>query len=81
MICKNNSVSELQAKVCYNLMTMCDIISFPEDLIQLGGKYLVWCFFLLINFIQTGSGAHPATYPVGVRDRAAGAWSWSPTSI
>jgi hypothetical protein len=36
--------------------------------------------------VQTGSGAHPAFYPMGTRgafpgDKAAGAWSWPFTSI
>jgi hypothetical protein len=36
--------------------------------------------------IQNGSGAHPASYPMGTRDsfprgKAAGAWSWPLTSI
>jgi len=36
--------------------------------------------------VQTGSGAHLASYPVGIRnpfpgDKAAGAWSWSLISI
>jgi hypothetical protein len=42
--------------------------------------------FSLLHSTQTGSGAHPAFYPMGVRgsfsrDRAAGAWSWPLTSI
>jgi hypothetical protein len=41
--------------------------------------------FSLIHSIQTGSGTHPASYPVGTGDsfpggKAAGAWSWSLTS-
>jgi len=36
--------------------------------------------------IQTGSAAHPASYPTGTRcyfpgTKAAGAWSWPLTSI
>jgi hypothetical protein len=36
--------------------------------------------------VQNGSGAHPASYPVGTRGsfsagKAAGAWSWPLTSI
>jgi hypothetical protein len=35
--------------------------------------------------VQTGSGVHPASYPMGTRGsfpegKAAGAWSWPPTS-
>jgi hypothetical protein len=42
--------------------------------------------FSLRHRIQTGSGAHPASYPVGTGgsfpgDKAAGAWSWPLTSI
>jgi len=42
--------------------------------------------FSLLHRLQTGSGAHPASYPVGTRGsflggNAAGAWSWSLTSI
>jgi len=36
--------------------------------------------------VQTGSGAHPPSYTIGTRGsfpaaKAAGAWSWSLTSI
>jgi hypothetical protein len=36
--------------------------------------------------VQNGSGAHPASYPMGIRNsspggKAAGAWSWPLTSI
>jgi len=36
--------------------------------------------------VQTGTGAHPDSYAVGIRafslaDKAAGAWHWSLTSI
>jgi hypothetical protein len=42
--------------------------------------------FSLHHRVQTGSGAHPASYPMGTRDsfpggKAAGAWSWPLTSI
>jgi hypothetical protein len=42
--------------------------------------------FSLHHHVQTSSGAHPASYPIGTRgsfpgSRAAGAWSWSLTSI
>jgi hypothetical protein len=38
------------------------------------------------HHVQTGSGAHPASYSMGTRDsfpgsKAAGAWSWSLTPI
>jgi hypothetical protein len=40
--------------------------------------------FSLHHRIQNGSGAHPASYPMGTGDsggKAAGAWSWPLTSI
>jgi hypothetical protein len=42
--------------------------------------------FSLLHSVQTGSGAHPASYPTGTGalspgDRAAGTWRWSLTSI
>jgi hypothetical protein len=42
--------------------------------------------FSLHHLVQNGSGAHPASYPIGTRgsfpgDKAAGAWSWPLTSI
>jgi hypothetical protein len=42
--------------------------------------------FSLHHHIRTGSGAHPASYPMGTRgsfrrSKAAGAWSWAITSI
>jgi hypothetical protein len=42
--------------------------------------------FFLHHRVQTGSGAHPASYPMGTGDffpegKTAGAWSWPPTSI
>jgi hypothetical protein len=42
--------------------------------------------FSLHHRVQNGSGAHPASYPMGTRDcfpggKAAGAWSWPLTSI
>jgi hypothetical protein len=42
--------------------------------------------FSLLHSIQTSSGAHPASYPVGTRGsfssrKVAGAWSWPLTSI
>jgi hypothetical protein len=42
--------------------------------------------FSLHHRVQTGSGAHPASYPMGNRgsfpgSKAAGAWSWPLTSI
>jgi hypothetical protein len=41
--------------------------------------------FSLLPVVQTDSGAHPASYPVGTGDsfpggKAAGAWSWALTS-
>jgi len=41
--------------------------------------------FSLHHRVQTGSGAHPPSYPVGKRNsfpggKAAGAWSWVPRS-
>jgi hypothetical protein len=41
--------------------------------------------FCLFRVIQTGSGAHPASYPIGTGGsfpggKAAGAWSWPLTS-
>jgi len=35
-------------------------------------------YFFLHHRVQNGSGAHPASYPMG---KAAGAWSWPLTSI
>jgi hypothetical protein len=32
--------------------------------------------FSLHHRVQTGSGAHPASYPMGIRGKAAAAWSW-----
>jgi hypothetical protein len=42
--------------------------------------------FSLHHRVQNGSGAHPASYPMGIRcsfpgGKAAGAWSWPLTSI
>jgi hypothetical protein len=42
--------------------------------------------FSLHHHVQNGSGAHPASYPMGTRGsffggKAAGAWSWPLTSI
>jgi len=42
--------------------------------------------FSLHHRVQTGSGAHPASYPMGTRGsfpggKAAGTWSWPLTSI
>jgi len=42
--------------------------------------------FSLCHRAQTGSGAHPASYPMGAGDcfprgKAAGAWSWPLSSI
>jgi len=31
--------------------------------------------------VQTGSEAHPASYPIGTGGRAAGAWSWPLNTI
>jgi hypothetical protein len=41
--------------------------------------------FSFYHYVQTGSGAHPATYPMGTRNsypmgKAAKAWSWPLTS-
>jgi len=43
-------------------------------------------FFSLCRCMQTGSGAHPGSYPMGTssafpRGKAARAWSWLLTSI
>jgi hypothetical protein len=43
-------------------------------------------YFSLSHRVQTGSGAHPASYPMGIRvsfpgGKASGAWSWPLTSI
>jgi len=40
----------------------------------------------ILSIVQTGSGAHPASYPVGTGcffpgGKAAGAWSWPLISI
>jgi hypothetical protein len=45
-----------------------------------------WDFFFFHRRIQNGSGAHPASYPMGTRGsfpggKAAAAWSWPLTSI
>jgi hypothetical protein len=42
--------------------------------------------FSLNHRVQNGSGAHPASYPMGTGDsfpgdKAAGTWNWSPTSV
>jgi hypothetical protein len=42
--------------------------------------------FSLHHHVQNGSGAHPASYPMGIRGsfsegKAAGPWSWPLTSI
>jgi hypothetical protein len=42
--------------------------------------------FSLNHCVQTSSGAHPASYPMGIRDyfpggKVAGAWSWPLTSV
>jgi hypothetical protein len=42
--------------------------------------------FSLNHRVQNGSGAHPASYPMGTKSsfpggKAAGAWSWPLTSI
>jgi hypothetical protein len=39
--------------------------------------------FFLLHRVQTGSGAHPASYPMGTggslsEGKAAGAWNWPP---
>jgi len=31
--------------------------------------------------VQTRSGAHSISYPMGIRAKAAGSWSWPLTSI
>jgi hypothetical protein len=36
--------------------------------------------FYLLHIVQTGSGAHPASYPIGTRSKEAGAWIWPLTS-
>jgi hypothetical protein len=37
--------------------------------------------FSLLHVVQTGSGARPASYLMGAGGEAAGAWSWTLTSI
>jgi hypothetical protein len=42
--------------------------------------------FSRLHHVQTGSGAHPASYPMGIRwsfpgGKAAGSWSWLLTSF
>jgi len=39
-------------------------------------QQLLTCVSLRRLRVQTGSGAHPPSYPVGAGDKAAGAWSW-----
>jgi hypothetical protein len=36
--------------------------------------------FCLLRSVQTGTGSHPASYPMGTGGKAAGAWSWPFTS-
>jgi hypothetical protein len=38
-------------------------------------------YFSPFHIVQTGSGAHPASYPVGTRGKEAEAWRWPFTSI
>jgi len=38
-------------------------------------------FFSVRHRVQTGSGAHPTSYPMGNGGKEAGAWSWPLTSI
>jgi len=37
--------------------------------------------FPLHHSVQTGSGAHPASYPMSTGGTADGAWKWPLTSI
>jgi len=52
-----------------------------------GVRVLAWARnFFLHHRDQTGSGDHPASYPMGTGgsfpgDKAAGAWNWPYTSI
>jgi hypothetical protein len=52
-----------------------------------GSKFESWegQEFSLLHVIQTGSGAHPASYPIGMGGsfpggKEAGVWSWPLTS-
>jgi hypothetical protein len=36
--------------------------------------------FSLLHVVQTGSGVHQTSYPMGTGGKAAGAWSWQLTS-
>jgi len=43
-------------------------------------------FVIMFPRVQNGSGAHLASYPMGIRgsfpgDKAAGAWSWPPLHL
>jgi hypothetical protein len=43
-------------------------------------------YFSLFSSVQTGSGAHPVSYPISTRgsfsgDKAAGTWSWLPSFL
>jgi hypothetical protein len=42
--------------------------------------YIPYRYHALLHVVQTGSGAHPATYPMATGVKAAGEWSWSLTS-
>jgi hypothetical protein len=35
----------------------------------------------LLHHVQTGSGAHIASYPMGTGSKEVGAWNWPLTSI
>jgi len=37
--------------------------------------------FSLRHLVQTVSGVHPALYPMGIGDKATGAWRWPLISI
>jgi len=48
--------------------------------------FIFICGFYVIVWRPAGSGAHPASYPVGIGcsfpgDIAAGAWSWPLSSV
>jgi hypothetical protein len=55
--------------------------AFKLDERGVGVRVLVGSEFSLLHIVQTGSGAHPASYPMGTGDsfpggKATGEWSW-----
>jgi hypothetical protein len=52
---------------------------------EVGVRVLMGQEFSFLHVVQTGSGAHPASYPMGnagsyIGDKTAGAWNWPLTS-